>query len=573
MNTVSVSRLWIGLDKPIFYSFVSPKLSLYNIEKDGSKKKSTKVINQNNYIFYCNTKLKRVFVQGDPEVGKSTFLAKLVIDWCNAVSLHTNDNNTTFSDADRLKEFQFRFHISLRDVIGKRDVIEMIKAQIIDNMYMGAKQTKQFELLQQILERDTCLVTMDGLNAWTDHLNQHVVPRIPSSHTNCVSIITTRPWKMAEERIKFSVIDRLLEIEGITDSEQLTKNIILSLQTGDKRTHTEFMTYVYERHFMHFLTSPLLQSLIVNVWMSETDVNGSLCEINCILLDLLLKKANAIEGSYKNGCSIECLSRTRYLMKQMKIVDALANSAFQFTFSSQKSLAFSEQELRKYLSKKHLQFCLQAGVLTARFKSVNVAQGPQFSFTHETVQEFLAALHIANSKQVLIEYFKPEHKCNVLEISQTVIYLYGLHCETANTLLDRLVVGDFLSDISHGLSLYIKHYQENVSVFQRDTYTMETVHKLKRNEMNYDGRCLAILVLFQRMVIAAFNEAKISGQTDIFLNCMDFAFNEYLLDSDSRALKELLIFNRSNVRSLILERNVLEVSEILSVMQQSKHSL
>ncbi|KAH3811245.1 hypothetical protein DPMN_139652 [Dreissena polymorpha] len=573
MNTVSVLPLWLGLNKPIFDIFVQPKFSLYNIEKDGSRNKTNKAIYQYKDFFYNDIKLKRVFVQGDPGMGKSTFLTKLVIDWCNAVSCCNPDNKATFSDADTLKDFQFLFHISLRDAMGQREVVEMIKTQIIDNIYTGAKQTKAFELLHQILERETCLVTMDGLNEWTDHLNQHVVPRIASSHTNCVSLITTRPWKMADERIKVSVIDRLLEIEGITDSEKLTKQLIVSLQTGNKMTHTDFMTYVNEHHFMHFFTSPWIQELIFNVWMSKTDVKGSLCEINCILLDLLFKNANATEGSFKNGCPIECLSSTRYIKKQMKIFDALANAAFQFTFSSNTSLTFSEQELRKYLSKEKLQFCLKAGVLTAMFHSVKVAQCSKYSFTHETVQEFLAAFHIANSQQDLIANFKPEHKYSVLEMSQTIIYLYGIQCETANKLLNRLVDDEFFNDISNGLSLYIKHYSENLSAFQRDKYTKETVLKSKRNDMNYDARCLAISVLFQHMVIAGFNEAKISGQKDIFLYCMDFTFNTYLLDSETRALKELLSSNKSNVRSLILESNVLKSSELLSVMQHSKHTL
>ncbi|KAH3786846.1 hypothetical protein DPMN_164959 [Dreissena polymorpha] len=75
------------------------------------------------------------------------------------------------------------------------------------------------------------------------------------------------------------------------------------------------------------------------------------------------------------------------------------------------------------------------------------------------------------------------------------------------------------------------------------------------------------------MIIAGFSEAKVSGQKDICLQCMDFTFNDYLNECDSNALKELLILNKSNVRSLLLENNSLEVSKILAVLQQSKHSL
>ncbi|KAH3811271.1 uncharacterized protein LOC127836583 [Dreissena polymorpha] len=573
MNTVSVSPLLVGLDKPIFDIFVQPKICFYNIEKDGSRKKTNKTIQQYKDFFYSDKKLKRVFVQGEPGIGKSTFLTKLVLDWCNVVSLHNHDNKATFSDIDTLNDFQFLFHISLRDAMNERDVVEMIKTQIIDRIYTVAKQTKAFELLQQILERETCLVTMDGLNEWADHLDQHVIPRIPTTHTKCVSIITTRPWKMADERIKCSEIDRLLEIDGITESEQLSKRIILSLQIGNNMSHTAFMTYINERNLMHFLTSPWMQELILNVWMNKSDVKGSLCEIHSILLDVLFKKAKATKGFFKNGFPIECLSSSRYIKKQIKIFDAVANAAFQLKFSSNKSPTFSEREIRKYLSEEHLQFCLNAGVLTARCNSVRFAQSPQYSFTHETVHEFLAAFHIASLKQDIIEYFKPEHNYNVLEMSQTIIYLCGLHCETAYKLLNRLVDGDFLSDICHGLSLYIKRCNDTLSAFRRDNYTKETVLKATRNEMDNDASCLAISVLFQQMVIAGFSEAKLSGQKDICLKCSDFTFNKYLHESESDALKELLIFNKSNVRSLILESNVLEVSEILSVMQQSQHSL
>ncbi|XP_052271589.1 uncharacterized protein LOC127872300 [Dreissena polymorpha] len=573
MNTVAVLPLWLGLDKPILDIFVQPKLSLYKIEKDGSRNKTNKAIHQYKDFFCSDNKLKCVFIQGDPGIGKSTFLTKLALDWCDAVSLHNPDHKATFSDVGTLQDFQFLFHISLRDAIGQREVIEMIKTQIIDNIYMGYKRTQAFDLLQQIFERESCLVSMDGLNEWDDHLKQYAVPMIPYSHTKCVSLITTRPWKMADERIKVSVIDRLLEIEGVTDSEQLTKNIILSLQTGNERTHAEFIKFVDERNFVHYLTSPWLQGLLVNVWISKSDVKGSLCEINCILLDVLFKRANGKDGSFKTGCSIQCLSRTRYIKKQIKIFDALANAAFQFTFSSQKSVTFSEQELGKYLSKKQLHFCLNAGVLTTSCNNLQGAQGPYFSFTHETVQEFLAAFHIANKKVDLIAYFKTENKYNVLEISQTFIYLCGLHCETANILINHLVEGDFLSDISRGLSLFMENFEGNLSAFQNENFTTDTVVKLKQNKMNNNARCLVLSVLFQRMIIAGFSEAKVSGQKDICLQCMDFTFHDYLNECDSNALKELLILNKSNVRSLLLENNSLEVSEILAVLQQSKHSL
>ncbi|KAH3702101.1 hypothetical protein DPMN_077103 [Dreissena polymorpha] len=82
-------------------------------------------------------------------MGKTTFLTKLALDWCDAVSEHNPDHRPTFSDVDTLKEFRFLFQISLRDARGQREVIEMIKTQIIDMIYPG--EVKREETLWDVV--------------------------------------------------------------------------------------------------------------------------------------------------------------------------------------------------------------------------------------------------------------------------------------------------------------------------------------------------------------------------------------------------------------------------------------
>ncbi|KAH3796361.1 hypothetical protein DPMN_149929 [Dreissena polymorpha] len=508
-------------------------------------------------------------------MGKTTFLTKLALDWCDAVSEHNPDYSATFSDVDTLKEFRFLFQISLRDAKGDREVIEMIKTQIIDMIYTGNKREETVKLLPYILEREKYIVTMDGLNEWVDRLSKCVLPLHPQFHTECVSVITSRPWKMADERIKDSEIDSLIEIEGIIDSEDLANKLINSLQTGDVKIHAEFIKHVNERQLMNLLTSPWLQTLLVNLWMNKIKFCGSLCEINCILLDILFNYAHGKKGYFEKGNSFRCLSNTRYIQPQIDIFDALANAAFYFTFSSSKSLVFTERELFNFLSEDQLEFCLHAGVLTKRLIFKVADQDAQFSFIHETVQECMAAFHIANSKQDLIQQFRTGCKHNVLEMSQTIIYLCGLDCQRANKLINCLVDDEFLKDISHGLSMYIQTYHTDFHnfTFQDDIRTYKNVLKSKHDEIKDTKRCFALSVLFQRMIIAGCIEAKASGEKEICLNCRDFTFNQNLIESDSNALKLLLSYNSSNVRSLILESKFLPISEILTVLHQSKHCL
>ncbi|KAH3695870.1 uncharacterized protein LOC127861363 [Dreissena polymorpha] len=572
-KTVSVSPLRESRDKPIWDVFVQPKLSNVTIEKDGTRKKTENPVHQYKALFYKDEKLNsRVYVQGEPGMGKTTFLTKLALDWCDAVSEHNPAYKATFSDADTLKEFQFLFQISLRDATDQRDVIEMIKTQLIDMIYTGDKREETVKLLPHILEREKYIVTMDGLNEWVDRLNKCVLPLLPKFHTQCVSVIASRPWKMADERIKDSEINSLIEIEGIIDPQDLAKKVINSLQTGNVNTHSEFIKYVKERELMHLLTSPWLHTLLVNLWMNKMALSSSLCEINCILLDILFKNAHGKKGYFQKGNSFRCLSNTRFIQRQIDIFDALANAAFNFTFSSSKSLVFTERELLNFLSEDQLEFCLHAGVLTKRYSFIVTDQDAQFSFIHETVQEFMAAFHIANSKQDFITQFRIGFKHNVLEMSQIIIYLCGLDCKTANKLIHCLVDGEFLKDISHGMRIYIKGFY-NQQHFRKTAERIENVLKSKHNQMDSNARCFLLSVLFQRMIIAGCIEAKASGEKELCLNCRDFTFNTNLTESDSNALKLLLLYNRSDVRSLILESNCLQISEILAVIHKSKHSL
>ncbi|KAH3802603.1 hypothetical protein DPMN_156281 [Dreissena polymorpha] len=575
-NTVSVSPLREGRDKPICDVFVQPKLSHVIIEKDGSRKKTENYVHQYKDLFNKDGKLNnRVFVQGEPGMGKTTFLTEVALDWCDAVSVHNPDHKPIFCDVNTLKEFQFLFQISLRDATDQREVIEMIKTQIVHEIYTDAKREETVKLLPQILARETCLVTMDGLNEWVDRLNKCVIPLLAQCYTKCISVITSRPWKMADERIKDSQINTLIEIEGVIEPEELSKKIINSLQTCNEKTHTEFMTYVNERQLSHFFTSPLRLTLLVNVWMNYK-ISGSLCEIHCILIDVLFKNANARKGYFQKGGSFQCLSNTRFIQQQIDIFDALAKAAFYLTFSGNKSLVFTERELLNYISDVQLEFCLRAGVLTKRYSSSKVDQDAQFSFIHETVQDFMAAYHIANSNQDCIAYIQMESKYNVLEMGETIIYLCGLECRKANQLLNRLADDKFLNDINQGLSVYVKGICcDEIRAFcsKMFIFTERNILRPDIYENDYNLRCLTQSVLFQRMLIAGYTEAKASGEKDICLTCSDFIFGEYLNESGLNTLKNICLSNKSDVQSFILERNDLFTSEILTVIQQSKHSL
>ncbi|KAH3748742.1 uncharacterized protein LOC127847060 isoform X2 [Dreissena polymorpha] len=316
--------------------------------------------NSRTYCTKVNNYIALLFLQGESGSGKSTFLSKLVLDWCEAISPRTEEHTATFTDVDTLNRFKFLFHIPLRDTKGQSEVAEIIKSLIIDRIYSDEEKRKEiYRLLHRIMERKTCIITMDGLNEWRDQSNEIPLPQIATSHKQCVALITTRPWKMLDQRIKDSHIDALLEVEGITSPTELVKRLLRSFQIENLNMHIDFMTYIEERKLSHVLMSPWWLTLLLRLWMDNMYLSNSVCEVNSLLLDSLFKKANTQTGFF-NPPPFECLSKTSYIEPNVNILDAISKIAFHFTCTNKRYVVFTESEIRKYLSKQDLKFSLES---------------------------------------------------------------------------------------------------------------------------------------------------------------------------------------------------------------------
>ncbi|XP_052238739.1 uncharacterized protein LOC127850050 isoform X2 [Dreissena polymorpha] len=572
LSTVSISPIWDGHDKPIHTVFVQQKLIYITIENDGSRRKTNNEVLQYKELFYKGNKLnKRVILQGESGMGKTTLLSKIVLDWCEAASPESQENSAKCSDLETLYGFKFLFHLTLRDSPETLEVVKMIRTQLIDKMYADEDERKEvYKLLQHIMKKEKCIICMDGLNEWANNLNTDPFPLIATCHKQCVALITTRPWKMADKRIKDSSIDLLIEVSGILDKEQLAKFVLQSLQTNNTKSNSEFMSYVKEHKLEHFLESPWLLTLLVSVWLNSQHFSGSLCEMNCILLDNLFRKAAKHEG-YFIDAQFRCLKGTKYIYPCVEILYSLAKLAFECTFSSEKSLVFCKEKVLECLSQEHLRFSLQAGVLSERYIS---SLQSQFSFLHETVQEFLAAFHIATSNDISILSILGNNIRQMLEISQVYIYLCGLNTDKANQLLDP-AVQDLHGAMSHGLRMYVKrmYNKKNESEVKTDNTNLINIVTANDNDIEFDSSCVSIAILFQSMLIAGFREAEASEQNVSYLVCNDFIFHEYLNDSESVYLKSMLMNNTSCIRSLILHSYILQEKEILTILQMSKSFL
>ena len=82
-------------------------------------------------------------------------------------------------------------------------------------------------------------------------------------------------------------------------------------------------------------------------------------------------------------------------------------------------------------------FASESGILTATRNASDVRSSSLFSFIHKSIQEFLAADHIArntNMNDDVIFRYMNCHEYSYIDISQVFIFLCGMNMTAANKL-------------------------------------------------------------------------------------------------------------------------------------------
>ncbi|XP_052214660.1 uncharacterized protein LOC127833435 isoform X2 [Dreissena polymorpha] len=525
LSTMTTSPLNDGVHARVDDIYMPPKLQLMEKVK-GTFKKTDTTITTYSKVFLKDGKYNRnMFIQGETGSGKSTFLAILVRDWCSISSKtsgkqfsQTDETYTAdayarlrpsdfFKDLKTLKVYTFVFHVTLRDSVNELNILEMIKKQILDEIY-GDKDKREnaYRLLNEIMERERCLVLLDGLDEWTCNKGRSL-PVLAVSHSHCDVLITTRPWKLTETMIPDAKIDMLLQLEGVNEPFEVSRRLLSCMDDCkdsmmlDKK-HSEFLSYILKNHLVKFLISPMLLQLIVHSWVEGTETNGSMCEIYSLFLESLLKKANKTKGKFKQQ-PFQCFKDTEHIRPNIENVDRLAKAAFHLLFSNKResSLVFSDTDLEEFgLDEEERKFAFKAGILSATRKASALRSSSSFSFIHKSVQEFLAAYYIACNTHLIddiISGYLNLYKDAYRDISQVFIFLCGLEISAADKLSSMMNEQDIVIDDSYVFSGIIlsgyresvanKHYDSNLKLshfhFLKPVTEIRNIHCIWKNNM------------------------------------------------------------------------------------------
>ncbi|XP_052796392.1 uncharacterized protein LOC128228885 [Mya arenaria] len=339
----------------------------------------------------------------------------------------------------------------------------MILQCLIEQINSDYKESK--ELLAEILKSEYCLLLLDGLDEWK-HGSCKRDERIPHAETcwmNCTTLITTRPYKLAELKLTRLKLGNHVKMQGVQSPRTLVRRVIQELQKDEvnKRPNTCVKT-LKKKGLWHFRGIPIVLVHVVWLWFrNKLKANMSQSEVYKEII-----KERWCEMADKKEIEDNDIPK--------EFLDSLSELAFSKLLSANKDDSIVFGIRGDQLKKEYQRMSLESGIMSCSNKIGE--RSPSYQFLHKTLQEYLAALFLANCGSDLFkhcqhvqELYKNDMEEGVLNLTQMFLFLCGLNI-TAAEVFSKTLNEIFTEDIertgyspekaSSFQSMLLKGYEE-----------------------------------------------------------------------------------------------------------------
>ncbi|XP_060606184.1 uncharacterized protein LOC132758528 [Ruditapes philippinarum] len=460
-NTIPLSPLMQDNNASLLDFYVQPAMKVVDLNKglfDRKEHLMYQDVGGLEDIFQKkNDKICRnIVLTASPGAGKTTFIKHLVLTWCQT---QTKDHNHLLKDQKHMQQFDFVFIFSLRDARNECEQDAMIKRIVISQL----NREYCYEFLQEILNKEHCLVLMDDLDEWQHpnssiracHFGKSDFPHI-KDRPKCINLTTSRPWTLNNIRNYSNLIDKRIEVQGLgkESSKQLVGKVLSHLTFSEKlpsqieqEKQKHFFKMLSSKRLRNFESTPVILMHLLCLWLEETDPGESRCEIYSNMLELLFRRAEITKSYRKKGKQQmklpNCFTRNTLCKRNAKLLLSLGNLAFATLFGTNGEAVYVfDRFIANGLMQDHdVQRCLEVGILSQNETIGNKTDSIQLSFLHKTFQEFFAALMIADKPEMAREVairIPSETFDKYLQLEFLLVFLSGFAPEIASELTTRI---------------------------------------------------------------------------------------------------------------------------------------
>ncbi|XP_072164334.1 uncharacterized protein [Diadema setosum] len=335
---------------------------------------------------------KRLLIQGEGGVGKTTLCAKIAWDWCQGRIL---------LDLDMV------LLIPLRDVTNKKSIGSIVKTYLSDSNTAKMNQIHDYITRNQ----NRVLIIFDGFDEFNGKLSEidsSDVIRILGiqQYKSCKVIVTTRPWRTDEFMMDKTIADAytILSVDGF-NKENLSTYISRYFQIAEKDNLAESLISFMEENDViqsNMAPFPIYCAMLCLMWKDFSEERRTemqhLQTFSMIFFEMIyfLKEHYASKAcaNLQNQNIVEHLNKAGMAIQE--ISEIALNGLLD------RNLSFAENKFRKCLQA--MKTCCRVGVLTIerdvvtreRRRNFNISSLVEstVSFPHKLFQEYVAGVYI-----------------------------------------------------------------------------------------------------------------------------------------------------------------------------------
>ena len=309
---------------------------------------------------------KRILVQGQTGIGKSTFVKKLGVDWAELDDATTGDKQK-----DVLKIFELLVVVNLKEVPKCQSLKDVISCSSI---FAGKDKHLTDGLLNYISNNeDKVLLVFDGYDEYRCGSNSEIYEIFRGNELrNCCVLITTRISKADELR---AFKDMHAEITGFSEED---RKAFMSRMLGGEAEAGDLSVHLDRKNLQELAKVPLLLLFFCTLWKKgkSTSFSESKTKLYLAMVQYVL--------DYNQGK--DCPARFGKVDDFKDVLSEIGKVALECLLKDDHVFEYDQLSAAIICDES-----LIIGLLQVTEYAENLRPAGMVSFIHKSIQEFLAA--------------------------------------------------------------------------------------------------------------------------------------------------------------------------------------